>query len=125
MVTVMRPSRARVRKCNDTTPGARCPNCVAPGTGGAAGHRPQRIAARAMLRLAFKSCLLCSRKSVGPVRAQEHSFKPRTFGGQGLSTYCRPSVATHNICEAIQGWDDLTIGTPPRPYQDQGRVQCR
>src|SRR5262249_26777153 len=31
MVTVMRPSRARVRKCNDTTPRARCPNCVAPG----------------------------------------------------------------------------------------------
>jgi hypothetical protein len=37
MVTVMRPSRARVRKCNDTTPRARCPNCVAPGAGGAAG----------------------------------------------------------------------------------------
>src|SRR5215470_9462014 len=31
MVTVMRPSRARVRKCNDTTPRARCPNSVAPG----------------------------------------------------------------------------------------------
>src|SRR5262245_47270823 len=34
MVTVMRPSRARVRKCNDTTPRARCPNCVATGAGG-------------------------------------------------------------------------------------------
>src|SRR6516164_3380410 len=57
MVTVIRPSRARVRKCNDTTPRARCPNCVAPGAGGRhAGHRPQRIAARATLRLAFKSC---------------------------------------------------------------------
>src|SRR5262245_54678315 len=28
MVTVMRPSRARVRKCNDTTPRARCPKTV-------------------------------------------------------------------------------------------------
>ena len=36
MVTVMRPSRARVRKCNDTTPPARCPKCAAPGAGGAA-----------------------------------------------------------------------------------------
>src|SRR5262249_15106193 len=40
MVTIMRPSRARVRKWNDTTPRASCPNCVArrgwggtPGTG--------------------------------------------------------------------------------------------
>jgi hypothetical protein len=42
MVTVMRPSRARVRmrKCNDTTPRARCPNCVAPGAGGAARGAP-------------------------------------------------------------------------------------
>jgi hypothetical protein len=36
MVTVMCPSRARVRKCNDTTPRARCPNCLATGAGGAA-----------------------------------------------------------------------------------------
>src|SRR5262245_57688820 len=28
MVTVMRPSRAKVRKCNDTTPWARCPKTV-------------------------------------------------------------------------------------------------
>src|SRR5262245_60308389 len=35
MVTVMRPSSARVRKCNDTTPRARCPNSAAPGAGGA------------------------------------------------------------------------------------------
>jgi nicotinamidase-related amidase len=40
MVTVMRPSRARVRKCHDTTPRARCPNCVAPGAGGAARRAP-------------------------------------------------------------------------------------
>src|SRR5262245_4736085 len=35
MVTVMRPSSARVRKCNDTTSRARCPNSAAPGAGGA------------------------------------------------------------------------------------------
>src|SRR5262245_20092044 len=45
MVTVMRPSRARVRKCNDTTPRAPCPNCVAPrrgrdGTPGTTERRP-------------------------------------------------------------------------------------
>src|SRR5215470_17634574 len=40
MVTVMRPSRARVRKCNDTTPRARCPNCLAPGAGGAVRQAP-------------------------------------------------------------------------------------
>jgi hypothetical protein len=34
----MRPSRARVRKCNDTTPRARCPNCVAPLAGRHTGH---------------------------------------------------------------------------------------
>jgi hypothetical protein len=43
----MRPSRARVRKCNDTTPRARCPNCVAPGAGGAhAGHRHRGLVRR-------------------------------------------------------------------------------
>ncbi len=40
MVTVMRPSRARVRKCNHTMPRTRCPNCVAPGAGGAARRAP-------------------------------------------------------------------------------------
>src|SRR5262249_5265641 len=30
------PSRARVRKCNDTTPRAGCPNCVAPARAGRA-----------------------------------------------------------------------------------------
>src|SRR6516165_8951344 len=40
MVIVMHPSRARVRKFNDTTPRARCPNCVAPGAGGAARRAP-------------------------------------------------------------------------------------
>jgi hypothetical protein len=47
MVTVMRPSRARVGKYNDTTPRTCCPSSAASGAGGAhAGHRPQRIAAR-------------------------------------------------------------------------------
>src|SRR5262249_9059346 len=37
---------ARVRKWNDTTPRACCPNSAAPGASGAhAGHRPQRSAA--------------------------------------------------------------------------------
>jgi hypothetical protein len=46
-VTVIRPSRAEVRKGNDTTPRARCPNCVAPARAGRhAGHRPQQIAVR-------------------------------------------------------------------------------
>jgi hypothetical protein len=46
MVTVVRPSRARVRKCNDATRRAHCPNSATPGAGGGhAGHRLQRIAA--------------------------------------------------------------------------------
>src|SRR5262249_34562618 len=36
MVTVMRPSCARVRKYNHTTPRARCPYLRGPGAGGAA-----------------------------------------------------------------------------------------
>jgi hypothetical protein len=40
IVTVMRPSRARVRRCKDTTPRARCPNCVATGAGGAGAGPP-------------------------------------------------------------------------------------
>jgi hypothetical protein len=43
-VTVIRPSRAEVRKGNDTTPRARCPNCVAPGAGGAARRAPASTA---------------------------------------------------------------------------------
>ena len=40
MMTVMRPSRARVRTCNDTTRRARCRNCVALGAGRHAGRQP-------------------------------------------------------------------------------------
>jgi hypothetical protein len=36
MVTVTRPSRARVRKCNDTTPRCAVPNSAATGAGGSA-----------------------------------------------------------------------------------------
>ena len=40
MVTVMRPSRARVRKRKDTTPRVCCPKRPAPGAGGAARRAP-------------------------------------------------------------------------------------
>ena len=97
MVTVMRPSRARVRKCNDTTPRARCPNCVGPGAGGAARRAPAStnrrpgprsgvlsrvvcfapengaLALNSVSIVAFMSCALISSES--PVRPSRH--RPR------------------------------------------------
>src|SRR5262249_31813686 len=80
MVTVMRPSRARVRKCNDTTPRVCCPNCVATGAGGEARRAPAPTDRRpTTLRLAVKSCPLCPRKRTSaPHRGMSHECHFRT-----------------------------------------------
>src|SRR5258708_10988418 len=77
MVTVMRPSRARARKCHDATPRARCPNCVAPGAGGAARRAP-----------AFSPHYVYPTddgwKMNGPLEADE--FRTHTFARKGPLT---------------------------------------
>jgi len=80
MVTVMCPSRARVRNATIPRHERAVLNAWTPARMGRhAGHPPQRIVARASLRLAFKSWLLCSRNRTSEQSNSLARSRPRVW----------------------------------------------